>query len=95
VCSLLVPLVTLGVFYDPWPAKDAMDAARVHAAARGHDVLDGGLAAFVTQPDTWGGCEVEAILSQRTSADVVVRVRRSWRLGSWHLVRIAELAPQP
>lgn len=90
-CALLglLPFALVVAVFDPWPALDGMNAARALAKARGYDVSDGGFADFVTQPDDWGGCEIEAAFAGKSAQEVVVRVRRSWRWGTWKLVGIS------
>ena len=83
-CSMLALLgiVVVLAAHDPWPAKEAMDAAITHAEGEGFRVGgDSVFAQFVTEPNAYGGCEVEVWLDT-----VVMRLRRSWRFGEWQVI---------
>jgi hypothetical protein len=88
VTFVAVPAVLL-YLYDPWPGKEAMEAGQKYAAERGYNVGPGGLAEFVTQPDGWGGCEVEVTFGAGTITNpdrvIVMRLSRRWRGGVWQL----------
>jgi hypothetical protein len=87
-CSMLVLLgmVVALAAYDPWPGRDAIVAAQAYAKGEGFDVGEGGFAQFVTEPNAYGGCEVEVSLGS-----VVMRLRRSWRLGEWRVIDIKKV----
>ena len=96
-CWLVVGLVSAAAFVaatqfiDHFPAGEGMEAARELATAQGYQVEPGGLALIVTQPDFWGGCEIEAELqavADGVTQRLVVKVRRSWTLGRWHVTAI-------
>lgn len=102
-CWLLVVLVSAAAFVaatrfiDHFPAGKGMEAARERATAQGHQVESGGLALIVAEPDFWGGCEVEAEMQAVAGGVIqrlVVRVRRSWTLGAWHVTAI-KTRPHP
>jgi hypothetical protein len=92
VVCLWIPLVT----FNDLPPFEATEIARKHAIAEGHPVQEAGsYGQYATQPDFFGGSEVEVNFSspQVDQLSVVVRLGRSCSLFSWHVVRIAIRAP--
>ena len=87
VC-LWLPLVTFNTL-PPW---EATEVARERVVADGHPVL-GSIGQYITEPDMFGGCEVEVLFGlppvDGREQDVAVRLRRSSALVSWQVVSVS------
>jgi hypothetical protein len=87
---LWLPLVT----FNDLPPWEATDVARRRAVADGHPVQKAGsIGRYITQPDAFGGCEVEVLFGLppvgRHERDVAVRLRRSSALLGWQVTEVA------
>lgn len=91
---LWLPLVT----YNDLPPFEAGDVARRHATACGYDVSDCGTSGdYVTQPDAFGGCEVEVTFRPPDDGvgrpTLAVRLRRPNALVPWHVTDVSVRTP--
>ncbi len=87
---LWLPLVT----YNDLPPFEATEIARRQAVSEGHPVQESGsIGQYITQPDSFGGCEIEVLFGLPAvgglQRDVAVRLRRSSALVSWQVVKVA------
>jgi hypothetical protein len=87
---LWLPLVT----FNDLPPWEATEVARRRAVADGHAVQEAGsMGHYITQPDAFGGCEVEVLFGLPPiggrERDVAVRLRRSSALRGWQVTEVA------
>ncbi len=90
VCGscLWLPFVT----FNDLPPWEAIEVARQRAVAEGHQVQEAGsMGLYITQPDSFGGCEVEVLfgLPPDSRQNVRVRLRRSSALHRWQVFDVA------
>ncbi len=83
---LWLPLVA----FNDLPPFEAGNVARRHATAIGYDVSGSGTAGdFITQPDAFGGCEVQVSFvlppEASKSRELTMRLKRSSALASWRV----------
>jgi hypothetical protein len=96
--ALCVCIWLVFVTFNDLPPREAGVIARKHAESHGYDVSGSGTGGeFVSEPDSFGGCEVEVVFAlppgDERGREVRVRMRRSSALADWGLTNIAAWKP--
>ena len=86
VTCLWLPIVT----FNDQPPWEAGEQARMHALAEGYAVQNSGFKGeYITQPDSFGGCEIEVFffipVPEPEGSDVVVGLKRSSAIVGWQV----------